>query len=87
MTQLTPEQDVFLDQTADFVRRSGLRVPTLMALDAGRPLTFLAGQMLWLAQPVLALLLPGKKVAKLARVLEKPEAISALISRLEAGDA
>lgn len=87
MTQLTPEQDVFLDQVADFVKRAGLRVPTLMALDAGRPLTFLGGQILWLAQPVLSLLLPGKKVAQFARVLEKPEAVSALITRLEAGDA
>lgn len=87
MTQLTPEQDVFLEQVAGFVQRSGLRVPTLMALTAGRPLTFLGGQLLWLLQPALSLLLPAKQVAQLAHLLEKPEAVSALVTRLETNEA
>lgn len=87
MIQLTPEQDDFLEQVAGFVHRHGLREPVLMALDAGRPLTFLGGQLLWLLQPALSLLLPGKQVARLAQVLEKPEAVSALVNRLEASDA
>lgn len=87
MTRLTPEQDVFLEQVADFVQRSGLRVPTLMALAAGRPLAFLGGQLLWLLQPALSLLVPGKQVAQLAQMLEKPEAVSALVTRLETNEA
>jgi hypothetical protein len=84
MTQLTPEQDVFLDRLADAVQRYGLRTPTLLALDAGRPLAFVGGQLLWLLQPALSLLVSGQHVAQLAQVLEKPETVSALVTRLEA---
>lgn len=87
MTQLTPEQDVFLDRIADAVQRYRLRGAALLVLDAGRPLAFLGGQMLWLLQPTLSLLVPGKQVAQLAHVLEKPEAVSALVARLETNDA
>jgi len=87
MTQLTPEQNVFLDRVADVVQRHGLHGPALTVLDAGRPLAFLGGQLLWLLQPVLSLLVSGKEVALLAHVLEKPEAVSALITRLESNDA
>ncbi|MCB9421040.1 MAG: hypothetical protein H6667_14655 [Ardenticatenaceae bacterium] len=87
MTQLTPEQDVFLDRLAEIVRRYGLRDPALMVLEAGRPLAFLGGQLLWLLQPALSLLVPGKQVAALAQVLEKPETVSALVARLETSDA
>lgn len=83
MAPLTPEQDVFLDRLADAVQRYGLRTPALLALDAGRPLTFVGGQMLWLLQPALSLIVPGKHVAQLAQVLEKQETVSALVSRLE----
>jgi hypothetical protein len=84
MTQLTPEQDVFLDRIVDAVQRFGLRPLALLALDAGRPLTFVGGQMLWLLQPALSLLVSGKQVAQLAQVLEKPETVSTLVTRLEA---
>lgn len=87
MTQLTPEQDVFLDRLAAVVQRYGLCGPALMVLAAGRPLAFLGGQLLWLLQPALSLLVPGQQVAQLAYVLEKPEAVSALVTRLETNDA
>ena len=45
------------------------------------------GQLLWLLQPALSLLVPGKQVTRLANVLEKPETVSALVSRLERNDA
>lgn len=86
MTQLTPEQDVFLDRLVAAVQRYGLRAPARLALDAGRPLAFVAGQMLWLLQPALSLLVPGQEVTRLARILEKPEAVSALVTRLETND-
>lgn len=86
MTQLTSEQEAFLDRLAGAVQRHGLRDAALLVLDAGRPLAFLGGQMLWLLQPALSLLVPGKQVALLAHVLEKPEAVSALVTRLETND-
>ncbi len=87
MTQLTPEQDVFIDQVAGAIRHAGLRQPALLILDAGRPLTFIGGQLLWLLQPALSLLLPRKKISQMAQILEKPEGVLALVTRLETQDA
>jgi hypothetical protein len=87
VTQLTPEQNVFIDQVAGAIQQSGLRQPALLVLDAGRPLAFLGGQLLWMLQPALSLLLPGKKISQMAQILEKPDAVSALVTRLETQDA
>ncbi len=84
MTQISVEQETFLEQVTDAVCRRGLRLPALIALDAGRPLAFLGGQMLWLAQPALSLFLPGNTIRHLAQLLENPAAVAALVNRLEA---
>ncbi len=87
MTPISPEQAAFLDQTADAIRRWGLRVPALIALEAGRPLAFLGGQLLWIAQPALSLFLPGQTIQQAAQLLEEPDAVAALAVRLETQEA
>jgi hypothetical protein len=52
-------------------------------LDAFRPLAFIGGQALWIAQPTLNLLIDSDRVADLARLLEQPEALDMLRARLE----
>lgn len=84
MTQILAEQEFFLNQISDAIRRWGLRLPALVALDVGGPLTFLGGQLLWVSQPALSLFLPRQKVRQMAQLLEDPAAIAALASRLEA---
>ncbi len=84
MTQISLEQDTYLDQIADAICRRGLRLPTLIALDAGRPLAFLGGQFLWLSQPALSLFLPDQEIRQAAQLLENPDALAALTARLEA---
>lgn len=69
-------------QVADRIRRLGLASPAAELLEAGRPLAFVAAQMVWLSQPVLALVLPSREVADAARLLEDPESVSALIDLL-----
>lgn len=76
-------EDPFLEQVAAFVEARGWRLPALLALTAGRPLAFLGGQILWIAQPALSLLLPGQWIQQTAQLLEEPEAVEALIVRLE----
>ena len=80
------QQDVWLDHLANILQRRGLRTPALIALEIGRPLSFLGGQFLWTAQPALSLFMPRQTIANTARVLENPTAVQALINRLETGE-
>ena len=73
-----------LDRLSEALRCYGLRLPALVALEAGRPLAFLGGQLLWVTQPALSLFFPSQVVRQVARMLEDPAAIEALMARLEA---
>lgn len=79
-----PVQNAFVDQVAAALCRRGLQTPALIFLDTGHPLTFLGGQLLWVAQPALSLFMSAEVVANLAHLLEEPEAVKALATKLEA---
>jgi hypothetical protein len=55
-------------------------------LEAGQPLTFVGSQLLWLAQPALALLWPRSQVHRFARLMEDPAAVNSLMERLAADE-
>ena len=75
------EQDgVF--QVAHLIRSLGLQAPAAVALEAGRPFAFVAAQLLWLVQPMLAILLPSRELATFAELLEDPQSVSGLIDLL-----
>jgi hypothetical protein len=80
---LPPEQEAFLDQIVDTLCHRGLQMPALIALEAGQPLSFLGGQLLWMAQPALSLFLSTQMVREVARLLENPTAVQMLIERLD----
>jgi hypothetical protein len=82
-TQTTWAENPFLEQIATFIQARGLCWPALLALEAGRPLTLLGGQLLWVAQPALSLFMPGRWIQQTAQLLEDPAAVAALIARLE----
>ncbi|MBK8987180.1 MAG: hypothetical protein IPM39_14055 [Chloroflexi bacterium] len=89
MNQETPDQTAtdhnsFIDQLAAAFCRRGLRLPALIALEAGGPLAFIGGQLLWLAEPALSLVVSHETVRQTARLLEDPTAVAALVHRLEA---
>lgn len=77
-----PVQNGFVDQVAAALSRRGLQTPALIFLETGHPLTFLGGQLLWVAQPALSLFVSAEVVADLAHLLEEPEAVKALAARL-----
>ena len=77
------EQAQLIKKVVNTVNRYGLRLPTLVALEAGHPITFLSSQLLWIAQPVLSLLMPSQPIYQLARLLEVPTAVQMLIEQLE----
>ena len=81
--ETTRVENPFLEQVVTFIQRHGLRLPFLLILEAGRPLTFLGGQFLWIAQPALSLIWPGQWIQQTAQLLEEPEAVASLIARLE----
>lgn len=75
-------------QIADRIRQHGLALPAVALLEAGRPLAFVAGQLVWLTQPFLSLIVPRHELTEAAELLEDPESMSALIELLgrEPGD-
>ncbi len=81
--QETLEQAQLIKKVVKTVNRFGLRLPTLVALEAGHPITFLSSQFLWIAQPALSLIMPSQNISQFARLLEEPAAVQALIEQLE----
>jgi hypothetical protein len=81
--QVTPDTIRFVEQVTAVLHRHGLRLPALIALQAGQPLAFLGGQLLWIAQPTLSLLFPRPLIAQTAQLLEDPAAVAILLNRLE----
>lgn len=81
------EHEAHLDQLAAAIARRGWQAPARLALESGRPLALLGSQFLWLAQPLLGLFISPAEVVHLARLLEEPAAVDALLRRLEAAEA
>jgi hypothetical protein len=79
-----PNQAQYIEEVADALCRRGLRIPALVALEVGHPLTFIGSQFLWVAQPALSCLIPTNRVQMLAQLLEEPSAVQALVKRLTA---
>lgn len=81
-----PNNDPFLDQIITSLRQRGLHTVALTLLEAGQPLAFIGGQLLWLAQPALALLWPSSQVRQWAKFMEDPAAVTALRQHLAADE-
>ena len=82
MTSRVVEDEAFVSHVADLLCRHGLSHLVLVGLEAGRPLTFFAGQLLWVLQPALGLVLGRGEVSKMANLMEDPIAIEHLIDLL-----
>lgn len=84
LPQNLPQEEAFLQQLTQTVCRWGLKLPTLLTLQAGPPLTFLAAQCLWIAQPACALLFPRTQtVQQVAQLLENPAQLTRFRHLLE----
>ena len=82
MTSRELEKKRLISQMADSLWDRGLGTIALIGLEAGRPLTFFAGQLLWVFQPVMGLAMSRERIAQFAVVLEDPEAVNQLIGNL-----
>ena len=70
MTSREMEKENFVSQIADYLYAHGLGSTALVGLEAGRPLTFLGGQLLWILQPLMGLIFPKDLISKIAVILE-----------------
>ena len=86
MSENVLKQTTFVDHIASVINRHGWQFPVLMALEGGRPLTFLGGQLMCVMKPVLSLFVATNTVRQTAQLLEDPIAVDALIARLQVDD-
>lgn len=85
-----PRANGELDAVAGAIERAGLSVPASIALEVGKPLSWLGGQMLWVFQPFAQAFGIGARKGPLsiegvARILEREGGTEALVERLDAG--
>ena len=86
MSENASKQTAFVDHIATVINQHGWQFPVLMALEGGRPLTLIGGQLMWVMQPVLSLFVASDTVRQTAQLLEDPMAVEALIARLQVDD-
>jgi hypothetical protein len=77
------QQIELVDEIAERIRRWGVTDLASALLEGLRPVAFIGGQALWIAQPALGLVMEPEQVADYARLLERPEALDLLRARLE----
>jgi hypothetical protein len=89
---LSPYTDVEIDenrqaelvgQLARRIRGWGLSGPVSILLDTLEPFAFVGGQILWVIQPTLSLVVDGHRVAEYAVMLERPEAYKLLQAQIK----
>ena len=78
------EQDI--GEVVDAISNRGWQDAAFFLLEIGQPFALLGGQMLWILQPALNLFISGDVVSRAARLLEHPDAVSALIEGLDSPD-
>ena len=83
MHALSSEEAQIVAKVAQKIIRFGLQLPTLFMLEAGQPLPFIGGQLLWVLQPAASLFVPSTQVNQWALLLENPVALSELRQQLE----
>jgi len=70
------------DNLTAVIGSSRWRFLALLIFEAGRPLAFLVGQLIWLAQPTLSLFWSSSTVSRWATLFEQPEQLDRLIADL-----
>lgn len=86
MSHVESDQDTFLRALAGELASRGLRLPAMIMLAAGRPLAFLLGQVLWVAQPAASLFWSRSEIATFANLLEDDQAVARLQDYLSRDD-
>jgi hypothetical protein len=78
------DHEQIASRIAQALTRHGWREIAIILLDTGQPLTFVAGQLFYIAQPALALFWPYERLTQLGNFLEDPDAVPRVLANLEA---
>jgi len=81
--QLSPEDLALLDRLAVRVVELHMEVPAILTLESGKPLSVLAGQAMIFFEPFVQSLFSFPDYRRYAALIERREAIEALIVRIE----
>ena len=73
----------FIERAADKIKELGLTGPTIVLLEAHKPLAFISSQLLLVAQPVLDIFFPHSYTRNLADLLADSTQIEQLILSLK----
>lgn len=79
------DQDELIRRLAAEVRSRGLAAPTILFLEFYKPLSYLGGQCMLFAQPLLDCFVDGAFIEQLAELLDNGEAVERLVLCLEEG--
>ena len=77
------ESSAFIDKTVNKISNLGLTAPTILLLEAHKPLAFLGSQILLIFQPTLDIFFPENFVRNTAELLADSSQLEQLISKLE----
>jgi hypothetical protein len=80
---LAPQDLDLLDRLAKRVVELHLELPALLTLETGRPLSVLAAQTLVFFEPMVQALFSFPDYRRFALLIERREAVEALIQRIE----
>ena len=78
------QRDKLIAELAVSIRRRKLITPAIMFLEANKPFSFVAGQLLLVAEPVLGLFIEKNRTREFALLLDDRENVELLLQQLEA---
>lgn len=81
----TPEEDALLERLATHAVRFGMGVPAIFFLESVKPLNYIGAQVLTFFGPVATAFFPADDYQRLTALLERRDALEALIRKVEAG--
>ncbi len=81
---LSDEDVALLERIADALVTRGMGAPATMFLESMAPMNFLGSQALHMLIPILECAFDGKDMERIARLLERRETISRLVTFMEA---
>ncbi len=81
---LTEEELAVLEKLAARINRYGMTLPAIVLLESARPLGLVAGQVMVFFRPFISAFFNTAEYDLLASMLEHPNTIEILLSRIEA---
>jgi hypothetical protein len=78
----TPEERELVERLAGFVVRRRLAAPALLALESGRPLSFLGSQVLAFLAPFATTVFSPTEYERFAAFLERQQSVDALMEAI-----